>query len=108
MREERLQGVEGEESPPPKWEACLRVKKVPNPGQMTGALQVLVNGHLGDVFRTRTKALDGIVDALLSVMASPRSWVWGRFMKINCSLDWSDSARDCQPQVCVLVDNIKP
>lgn len=43
MRAESLQGLEGEDSPLPKWEACQRVKKH---GQMTGALTVLLSGHV--------------------------------------------------------------
>lgn len=60
-----------------------------------------------DVFSTRTKALHAIRDFPLSVMASPRSVVWGTFMETNYSLDWLDSTRDCPPQECILVDSIQ-
>lgn len=54
--------------------------------------------------QNRTKALDAVIDFLLSVMASPRSEVTGTFMEINYSLDCLDSTRDCQAQNSVLVD----
>lgn len=59
-----------------------------------------------DVFRTRTKALDAIMDSLLS-QPPPRSGVLGTFMEINDSLDLSDSTRDRQPQDVTPVDNIQ-
>lgn len=59
-----------------------------------------------DMFRTRTKTLDAIMDSLLSQLP-PRSGVLGTFMEINYSLDLSDSTRDFQPQDVALVDNIK-
>lgn len=63
-----------------------------------------------DGFRTGTKALDAIIDTLLSVMAPPpppRSGVLGTFVEINYSPDLSDSTRDCQPWDVAPVDNIK-